>query len=81
LPVATAIADVRRFIQSFEIAEDGDAVTARLLDLLSRYATAGKQVHDANIVPTMQVHGVRRLLTFNGADFQRYVGLIDLTPT
>ena len=33
---------------------------------------AGKQVHDANIVATMQAHGERRLLTFNGSDFRRY---------
>ena len=34
---------------------------------------SGKQVHDANIVATMLAHGVGRLLTFNVADFQRFV--------
>ena len=38
----------------------------------------GKQVHDANLVATMLAHGIRRLLTFNLADFQRFAGLVEL---
>lgn len=80
LPISVALAEVQRLTTLFEILEDGAAVTAELLNLLVRYPTAGRQVHDANIVATMLVHGVSRLLTFNAADFRRFSGLIDLEP-
>lgn len=76
LPVAQAIADVRRFAQLFEIAEDSSTATAKLLELLQHIPTAGKQIHDANIVATMLANGIRRLLTFNLADFRRFEPLI-----
>ena len=37
-----------------------------------------EQVHDANIVATMLAHGERRLLTFNGSDFQRFNDVIEI---
>ncbi|HEY1934207.1 MAG TPA: hypothetical protein VGG99_19540 [Acetobacteraceae bacterium] len=39
-----------------------------------------EQAHDANIVATMQAHGVSRLLTFNTSDFRRFGALVDLNP-
>lgn len=42
------------------------------------FPTRGKQVHDANLVATMLVHGVTRLLTFNAADFRRFGTLIEV---
>jgi predicted nucleic acid-binding protein len=38
------------------------------------------EVHDANIVATMQVYGVRHLLTHNTADFARFSHLITVVP-
>jgi predicted nucleic acid-binding protein len=80
LSIVAALADVRRFRASFEIAADSSAVFDRLLQLLATHPVAGKQVHDANLVATMLEHGVRRLLTFNAGDFQRFAGSIDLVP-
>lgn len=80
LPMAVAISRVRRFESLFIVAEDGPDVTERLLHLLATFPTAGKQVHDANIVATMLAHGIPRLLTFNTADFRRFAGLIRLEP-
>jgi len=40
--------------------------------LVSTYAVSGAKVHDARLVAIMNVHGVRRLLTFNTGDFARY---------
>ena len=37
-------------------------------------------VHDANIVATMQVNDVKRLLTDNIADFARFEPIIVLVP-
>lgn len=78
LPVTIALADVRRFQASFDIADDSSAVLDRLLQLLTTHPVTGKQVHDANLVATMIVHGVYRLLTFNTADFQRFADVITL---
>jgi len=36
----------------------------------------GRQVHDANIVATMQVYGITHLLTHNTDDFARFAHLI-----
>jgi predicted nucleic acid-binding protein len=80
LPIAAAVADVRRFTRTFRVAEDGPAVMDRLLDLLEQFPTAGRQVHDATVAATMLAHGIRRLLTFNEADFRRFAGLIDIEP-
>ena len=72
LPMAQAIADIEGFERDFNVAEDGPEVFDALLGLLRRFSTAGKQVHDANIVATMLAHGVTRLLTFNVGDFRRF---------
>jgi predicted nucleic acid-binding protein len=81
-PVAPAalVADVIRFQTQFLIAEDGPLVTSNLLGLLSTFSIGGKQVHDANIVATMQVQGIRRILTKNVADFSRFDSLITVSP-
>ena len=81
LPMSVAIDQVRFFAQRFWLAEDGPQVREQLLQLLTTHPVAGKQVHDANIVATMLVHGVTRLLTFNVGDFRRFDGLITIeTP-
>jgi predicted nucleic acid-binding protein len=76
LPMAAALERVRFFSQRFWIAEDGPEVRSRLLMLLATCPTAGKQVHDANIVATMLANGVTHLLTNNAADFRRFGTLI-----
>ena len=50
-------------------------VPDRLLDL-----RASGQRHDTNVVATMLEHGIRRLLTFNAADFRRFARIIDSEP-
>ena len=70
IPMATALADVRGFRASFEIAADNPSVLDRLLQLLTTHPVAGKQVHDANVVATVLDHGVHRLLSFKIADFR-----------
>lgn len=77
---ASLIADIHRFQSQFLIAEDGPLVTDRLLKLIGSIPIGGKQIHDANIVATMLAHGLRRLLTHNVIDFQRFAGTIDLIP-
>jgi predicted nucleic acid-binding protein len=78
VPAVTLIADVTRFQSQFLIAEDGPSVTANLLGLLGSIAVGGKQIHDANIVATMQARGLRRLLTHNTTDFARFGAIIQV---
>ena len=80
LPIGTLVAAIRDFEISFQVAEDSPTVTNRLLSLLQQVPVAGKQVHDANIVATMQIYGIRRLLTANVADFARFGHLITVVP-
>jgi predicted nucleic acid-binding protein len=81
-PVAPAAitADILRFQAEYDLAEDSLSVTDRLLMLINSVSVGGKQIHDANIVATMLAHGLKRLLTHNVSDFQRYSAWIDILP-
>ena len=73
-----ALEDASRLLRSFEVLEDGPLVTENLLALCREVSVGGRQIHDANIVATMLVHGERRLLTFNVSDFRRFEDRIEL---
>lgn len=79
-PIPSLVADVIDFQNRFQVAEDDATVTTNLLALITSIPCAGKQIHDANIVATMQTHGLRRLVTHNTADFTRYGSLITVEP-
>lgn len=80
LSAKTATDRVRDFLAWFNIAEDDFQVTIRLLALLEQIPMGWKQVHDANIVATMQVYHIRHLLTHNVKDFSRFAHLITIVP-
>jgi predicted nucleic acid-binding protein len=80
IPVSHLIPAVRRMESRFRVADENADVCDELLGLLERFAVAGKQIHDANIVATMRVHGIKRLVTDNTADFLRFSSIIDLVP-
>jgi predicted nucleic acid-binding protein len=48
--------------------------------LVTDYRISGVKVHDARLVATMMVHGVRQLVTFNGADFVRFAEIRVIHP-
>ncbi|HVG06102.1 MAG TPA: PIN domain-containing protein [Thermoanaerobaculia bacterium] len=79
-PLRELAEDVRYFQNRFVVANEGPAVTEKLLELIEQTETGGKQIHDANIVATMLVHGVSQLLTNNPGDFARYSGVIRIIP-
>ena len=68
----------------------GEILLATLLDRSQRLAvrtpllallSAGRQVHDADIVATMLANSIERLLTFNASDFRHFASLISVeTP-
>ena len=80
IPMASLMGDVRYFANRFLVAEDSPAVMENLLALLGQVSIGGKQVHDANIVATMQVYGIRQLLTHNTSDFVRFSAFITVVP-
>jgi len=62
------------------LAEDA-RVADRLQGLLADVDCGGKQVHDANVIATMLVHGVGTVVTMNVDDFapfEQYVALVRL---
>ena len=49
--------------------------------LLVTHRVSGTQVHDARIAAAMQVHGVKRILTFNTRDFARFAEIEAVHPS
>ena len=80
IPRQTLVTQVHLFIDRFRVAEDTALVTRHLLSLLERFSIGGRQVHDANIVATMQAYGITQLLTHNEKDFDRFSSLISVQP-
>jgi predicted nucleic acid-binding protein len=74
------VADLERFEREFRVADEDQAVSTRLKALIVSHAVKGKQMHDANVVATMQARGIRLLLTHNEQDFQRFEPLITILP-
>jgi len=69
---------VRYLEEQFQMADDTDAVTRRLITLMQDYKIGGKQVHDANIVATMRAYDIPCLLTHNIKDFERFGEVIKI---
>ncbi|MEQ8189558.1 MAG: PIN domain-containing protein, partial [Candidatus Eremiobacterota bacterium] len=62
------IYNIQMFQNDFYIVDDNKIVVSALEKLVQAYSVSGKQVHDANIVATMQVYGIKYLLTHNICD-------------
>lgn len=78
---AEQVAAKVRFIRAaFQIADETEAVTDQLIELIREFPTGGKQIHDANIVATMLVYGIDTLATQNIEDMKRFASKIKLIP-
>jgi predicted nucleic acid-binding protein len=76
-----AVGNVRTLRGRLSVLAEDLKVSDRLLQLLDGVDCVGKQVHDANIVATMLVHGVDTVVTMNVDDFarfERHVRVVDL---
>lgn len=60
------------FEEKLRLLPDSLAVHEQWRKLLVTYGVSGAQVHDARLVASMKVHGVKRILTFNEKDFARF---------
>ncbi|MEE8056628.1 MAG: type II toxin-antitoxin system VapC family toxin [Pseudomonadales bacterium] len=78
LPIATVKEQAEQFTQRFVVADETSSTTQQLLVLLNRYTIGGKQIHDANIVATMQSYNISSVLTANVKDFKRFEDIITI---
>jgi predicted nucleic acid-binding protein len=78
IPAGDVARQLRQFETAYRIADETSAVSAHLYTLLETVEVGGKQIHDANIVATMQAYHISRLFTLNVADFKRFDHLITL---
>ena len=67
-----AVGNVRALRHRLRLLAEDAKVGDRLLELLDEVKCTGKQVHDANVVATMLVHGVDTVVTINVEDFARF---------
>ncbi len=70
----------RIFEAKLRFLPDTLAVHQEWRKLLVTHSVSGVQVYDARLVAAMQVHGVKRILTFNHKDFARYTSIEAVHP-
>jgi predicted nucleic acid-binding protein len=70
--VALALGEMEKIERFLSVLPDSPAVYEVWKRLVVQHGVLGSKVHDAKLVATMEVHGVRRILTFNTEDFTRY---------
>ena len=78
LMMPEAVQRARQLVPFFYIADENERVMKNLFNLLENVKIGGKQVHDANIVATMQAANITHLVTLNLADFERFSPYITL---
>jgi predicted nucleic acid-binding protein len=78
LSIEQVNAHTRTLRSLFKVADETDAVTDKLLELLNEFPSGGKQIHDVNIVATMLVHDIDTLLTLNVEDMKRFATQIKI---
>ena len=72
LSLPGALGNVRAIRGRTTLLAEDSKVADRLLGLLADVECRGKQVHDANLVATMLVHGIGAVVTINLEDFARF---------
>lgn len=78
LTAADALGNATQFVERSHVLPEDESVREALFRLLESVPCLGKQVHDANIAATMVAHGLRRLVTLNPRDFERFRPSIEI---
>jgi predicted nucleic acid-binding protein len=73
LTPAQAATEVNNFKAACQLLPDSPVIFAEWERLVMTYHVEGKQAHDARLVGVMKAHGIGKILTFNAADFNRFV--------
>lgn len=77
---ADAVTNARALRGALRLLAENDKVADCLLRLIDDADCSGRQVHDANIVATMLIHGVETVVTSNPSHFARFDHLITVVP-
>ncbi|MFO1025242.1 MAG: type II toxin-antitoxin system VapC family toxin [Acetobacteraceae bacterium] len=72
LSVAMTLHKVHEIEEMLTLLEDIAAIYDDWKRLVVQHQVRGAKVHDTRLVAAMNVHGVRRILTFNTGDFARF---------
>lgn len=75
-----AVANARTLRARLGLLTEDVKVADRLLELLDEVDCGGKQVHAANVVATMLVHGIETVVTLDVSDFARFDDLVRVVP-
>ena len=67
---------VRVLERLFPVLSDTPGAYPAWRRLVVHHAVQGVQVHDARLVALMEAHGIRHILSLNGADFSRYHAVV-----
>lgn len=70
-----AVANVNALLRHLHLYEENEDVSRRLRRFAVDYGLRGPRLHDANIAATMSAHGIRFVVTQNGADFAPFDGI------
>ena len=81
LGIEEAAANVTEFLRSLSMYSETAEVSRRLRQLALAHGIHGKRLHDANIVATMEEHGIRTLVTQNAGDFAPFEDIAILSIT
>jgi predicted nucleic acid-binding protein len=71
-PIAAALVEVGNIERALTLLPESPANYAEWKRLVVSHNVLGTKVHDTRLVAAMNVHGVKRILTFNTGDFTRF---------
>jgi len=71
---------VSDWVQNFRLLLDEREVFTHWRELVSKHEVKGKLAHDARLVAAMLRHGISKLLTYNKADFARFIEIEVVSP-
>jgi predicted nucleic acid-binding protein len=69
---AITLAEVGKIERLLTLLPESPAIYAEWKRLVVRHNVQGVKVHDTRLVAAMNVHVIRKILTFNTADFERF---------
>lgn len=73
-----AVDNVEQFLDDMELLSEDAATTRILLELIGQGSTAGKQVHDVNVVAVALAHRAAAIVTDNTRHFARFAELVTI---
>jgi predicted nucleic acid-binding protein len=75
-----ADAELRDFEKWAYLLPEPSDIAVRWRGLARQHNVCGKQAHDTRLVAFMEGHGLTNLVTLNGSDFIRYIGVTCISP-